>query len=31
MMRMPSFEARNEAVKKAQEAVDVYNRFFDKK
>lgn len=24
-------EARNEAVKKAQEAVDVYNRFFDKK
>lgn len=24
-------EARNEAVKKAQEAVDVYNRFLDKK
>ena len=24
-------EARNKAVKKAQEAVDVYNRFFDKK
>ena len=23
-------EARNKAVKKAQEAVDVYNRFFDK-
>ncbi len=29
-MRMPSSKPENKAVKKAQEAVDVYNRFFDK-